>query len=142
MRRLCGFLPTWRLRCDDLNAHDRRWIGDVAPRTRDDDPTGAFEVEDRFRDVDDEPAEGGARGAPRVTTETSAVTKLRSIIPPISPIARFANAAGPPVAHVAGPLAGSAASVRSGLGMLRGHHEPTDEDPGLRQMVPPSRTRR
>jgi len=26
------------LHCDDMNAHDRRWIGDVIPRTRDDDP--------------------------------------------------------------------------------------------------------
>lgn len=26
------------LRCDDMNAHDRHWIGDITPRTRDDDP--------------------------------------------------------------------------------------------------------
>ena len=26
------------LHCDAMNAHDRRWIGDVTPRTRDDDP--------------------------------------------------------------------------------------------------------
>jgi hypothetical protein len=26
------------LRCDDMNDHDRHWIGDVTPRTRDDDP--------------------------------------------------------------------------------------------------------
>lgn len=26
------------LRCDSMNAHDQQWIGDVTPRTRDDDP--------------------------------------------------------------------------------------------------------
>jgi hypothetical protein len=36
------------LHCDDMNAHDRRWIGDVAPRTRDDEPHKMMRALARF----------------------------------------------------------------------------------------------
>jgi hypothetical protein len=39
------------LHCDDMNAHDRRWIGDVKPRTRDDDPHWMIRALARFAAV-------------------------------------------------------------------------------------------
>ena len=39
------------LRCDSMNAHDRRWIGDVTPRTRDDDPHWMIRALARFAAV-------------------------------------------------------------------------------------------
>ena len=39
------------LRCDAMNDHDRRWIGDVTPRTRDDDPHWMIRALARFAAV-------------------------------------------------------------------------------------------
>ncbi|MBC7975459.1 MAG: AAA family ATPase [Myxococcales bacterium] len=39
------------LHCDDMNAHDRRWIGDVSPRTRDDEPHKMIRALARFAAV-------------------------------------------------------------------------------------------
>src|SRR5262249_37070583 len=39
------------LHCDDMNDHDRRWIGDVTPRTRDDDPHWMIRALARFAAV-------------------------------------------------------------------------------------------
>jgi len=39
------------LHCEDMNAHDRRWIGDVTPRTRDDDPHWMIRALARFAAV-------------------------------------------------------------------------------------------
>ncbi|HEY0476702.1 MAG TPA: hypothetical protein VGD37_04210 [Kofleriaceae bacterium] len=39
------------LRCDPMNAHDRHWIGDITPRTRDDDPHWMIRAIARFAAV-------------------------------------------------------------------------------------------